>query len=86
MVLKIFKIHLFAFDNLISVDVWVAKALRRFGTCRLVNNNLCWKLVSSSELPILFDDNLKTTSVPFFVADFNLLSCEFDNFTLKLLY
>ena len=29
-----------AFDNLISVDVWLPKALRRFGTCLLVNNNL----------------------------------------------
>ena len=55
-----------AFYSLISVDVWVAKALRRFGTCLLVNNNLCGKLASSSELPIIFDDNLKITSVPFF--------------------
>ena len=29
-----------AFDNLISVHVWLAKALRRFATCLLVNNNL----------------------------------------------
>ena len=28
-----------AFDNLISADVWLAKALRRFATCLLVNNN-----------------------------------------------
>ena len=28
------------FDNLISVDVWLVKALRRFATCLLVNNNL----------------------------------------------
>ena len=44
------------------------------------------KLVSLFELPTIFDVNLKTTSVPFFIADFNLLSCEFDNFTFKLLY
>ena len=44
------------------------------------------KLVPLSELPTIFDDNLKTTSGPFFYADFNLLSCEFDNFTFKLLY
>ena len=25
----------------------------------------------------MFDDNLNTTSVPFFIVDFNLLSCEF---------
>ena len=75
-----------AFENLISVDVWLAKALRRFATCLLFNNNLCGKLASSSELPIIFDDNLKITSTPFFIADFNLLSCEFDNFTFKLFY
>ena len=28
------------FGNLISVDVRLAKALRRFATCLLVNNNL----------------------------------------------
>ena len=29
-----------AFDNLMSVHVWLAKALRRFATYLLVNNNL----------------------------------------------
>ena len=38
------------FDNLMSVDKLFAKALRRFTTCLLVNNNLCGKLVSSLEL------------------------------------
>ena len=71
------------FDNLISVDKYFAKALRRFATCLLVNNNLRGKFVSFS--PIIFDDNLKTTSVSFFGADFSLLSCEFDSFTFKLL-
>ena len=74
------------FDNLISVDKWFAKALQRFTTCLLVNYNLWGKLVSSSELPIIFGDNLKTTSDSFFIADFNVLSCEFDIFTFKLLY
>ena len=50
----------------------------------LVNNNLWRKLVSSS--PMIFDDNLKTTSDSFYIADLNLLSCEFDSFTFKLLY
>ena len=59
-----------------SADKWLAKALRRFETCLLVNNNLCGKLVSLS--PIIFDDNLKTTSVLFFIADLILLICEFD--------
>ena len=30
--------------------------------------------------------NLKTTSVSFFIPDFNSLTCEFDSFTFKLLY
>ena len=49
------------FDNLVSVDKWFAKELRRLATCLLVNKNLCGKLVSLS--PIIFDDSLKTTSV-----------------------
>ena len=72
------------FDNLISVDKWLTKALRRFATCLLVYNSLWGKFVSLS--PIIFDDNLKTISVLFFIADFNLLSCEFDIFTFKLLH
>ena len=72
------------FDNLISADKWFAKALWRFEACLLVNNNLWGKLVSLS--PIIFNYNLKTTSLSFFIADLNLLSCEFDNFTFKLLY
>ena len=72
------------FDNLISVDKYFAKALRRFATCLLVNNNLRGKLVSLS--PIIFDDNLKTTSVSFFIAYISLLSCKFDSFTFKLLF
>ena len=36
------------FDNLISADELFAKALRRFETCVLANNNLCGKLASLS--------------------------------------
>ena len=63
------------FDNLKSVDELFPKALQTFATYILVNNNLWGKLVSSSELSIIIDDNLKTTLVSFFIADFNLLSC-----------
>ena len=69
------------FDNLISANKWFAKALRRFATCLLVNHNLWGKLFSL--LPIIFDDSLKTSSVSFFIDDFNLLSCELDSFTLN---
>ena len=72
------------FDNLISVHKWFAKALPRFATWLLVNNNLWGKFVSLSS--IIFDYDLKTNSVSFFIADFTLLSCEFDSFTFKLLY
>ena len=34
------------------------------------------KFTSSSELPIMFDDNIKTTSVSFFIADLNSISCK----------
>ena len=36
--------------------------------------------ISSS--PIMFDDSLKTISVSFFIADFNLLRYEFDSFDI----
>ena len=54
-----------ALDNLILVDVWLAKALQIFAACVLVNDNLCGKLASSSECPIIFDNNFKITSVLF---------------------
>ena len=50
------------------------------------NNMLCGKLFPLLELPIMFDGNLKVTSVGFLVADFNEIRCEFDNFTSTLLY
>ena len=74
------------FQNFILADEPFAKALRIFGTCVLVNKNLCGKLVLSLELPIKFDEKFKITSVPFFITDFNLLSCELDNFTFKVLH
>ena len=41
---------------------------------------------NSLELPIKVDERFKVTSVPFFIADFNLLNCESDNFTFDVLY
>ena len=66
------------------MNEWFEKDLRRFATCLLVSYNLSGKLVSLS--PIMFGDNLRTTLVSFFIADFNILSCEFDSFTFNLLY
>ena len=70
----------------LSVEKYLPQALRIFATCLLVNDSSCRQLILSSESPILFDDNLKTTSVSFFIADFHLLSCESDSFTFELLY
>ena len=74
------------FDILISVGELFAKVSQRFGTSLLVNNSSYGKLDSSLELPITFDDNLKTPSVSFFIADFDLLNYEFDSFIFKLLH
>ena len=49
-----------------------------------MRNDLSGKLVSLSL--IIFGDNLNTTSVSFFIADFSLLSYEFDIFIFKLFY
>ena len=70
-------LDIWVFNNLISVDDLLAKPLRRFETCLLVNNSLWGKLVSSSL--IKFDNNLKTTSVSFFYW-------EFDSFPFKMFY
>ena len=75
---------IFVFDSFVSGDELFAKALRSFETFLSVSNNLCQKLVLSLELPIIFDDSFSVTSVSFFVANFNLSSCEFDNFMFTL--
>ena len=62
------------------------KSFTKLETCVLVNNNLCGKLLSSLKPPTTFDESFKVIPVPFFIPDFNLLSCELDNFTFKVLY
>ena len=57
----------------------MAKTLRSFENCLSVG-----KLVSPLESPIMFEENFRATSVVFFTADFNLLSCELDSLTFKL--
>ena len=46
-------------DSLILAHELYVNSLRRFATCLSANNDLCRKLVSSLELSIIFDDNLK---------------------------
>ena len=73
------------FNNFILAEELFAKALRSFETCVLVNNNLCGKSFSSVRSPTTFAERSEVTLVPFFIADFNLLSCELDHFTFKVL-
>ena len=58
--------QIFVFDNLISSQELFPKTLRRLTTCASVSNTLYGKLVSSFELPFMFDHNLRLTSVAFF--------------------
>ena len=62
-----------------------AKVLRIFETCILVRNNLCRKLALSLASSIAFVERFRVTRVPFCIPDYNLLSCESDNFTFKVL-
>ena len=71
------------FDNFILVDEPFAKALRSLETCVLVNNNVCEKLISSLESSTTFDESFKVASVPFWIPDFNLISCELENLPVK---
>ena len=74
------------FENFILADKPFAKALRIFETCVSVNLNLCRKLVSLLEFQIKFDKTLQVPSDSFFIANFNLLSWRFYNFTFIALY
>ena len=74
------------FDYFILADESFAKALQSFEACVLVKNNLCRKLFSTLKSSTTFDESSKITSVPFFIPDFTLLSCELDNATFIWLY
>ena len=75
-----------AFENFILADEPFAKTLRTFETYVSVNKNLYGKLVSPLEFPIKFDERFTVTLVPFFIANFNLLSCKLGHFTFNVLY
>ena len=74
------------FDNFILIEELFTKALRSLETSVSVNNNLFEKLFPSLESPIIFAESFKVTLVLFFIADFNLLSRELDNFTFNVSY
>ena len=69
--------------NFILHEELFAKVQQSLETCSLVNNNLCGKLFSSLESPTANDKSFKTTSAPFFIPDFDLLSRKLDNFTYR---
>ena len=58
------------------------RILRSSETYLSADNNLWGKLVLSLESPIIFDESFQVASVAFFIADFNLLSCQLDNLHL----
>ena len=72
------------YENFILADGPFAKALQILETCVSVNNNLCSPLDS----PTTFGERFKVTRVPLtlFFTDFNLLSCDLDNLTFKMLF
>ena len=45
-----------------------------------------WKISLILDLPITYNDIFKVSSVPCIIPDFNLVSCEWHNFTFKVLY
>ena len=74
------------FDNFVLAYELFAKALQSLKTCVSVNDDLYGKWVSSLESLITFDERFKIISIPFFIPDFKLFSCELDNFSLIVLY
>ena len=73
-------------ENVILADEPFAKGLRIFETFVLVDNTLSWKLVSSLEFPIKFNQRFKVSSVSFLIAGFHLLRFKLENFTFNVLY
>ena len=77
-------LDIWIFDEFLLTNELVSKSLWRIATSLLVSNNVCGQLVSWLELPIIFDRNLEVISISFFIVDFNLFNCEFDNYTFTL--
>ena len=69
------------FDNFILADEPFEKDLRKLETWVLVN-----KIIFIIRTTNKIYERFKVTPVPFFIADFNLLSCELDSFTFNVIY
>ena len=61
------------FDSFTLTDELFAETLQRFATCLLL-------------IIIYVENKTHQNYLSLFIADFNLLSCEFDNFTFRLSY
>ena len=53
------------------------------GLTKIYKSTIVSLIISS---PIIFNANLRVSLVKVFIADFNLFSCEADNFTFTVLY
>ena len=73
-------------DNFTSADELLAKVLQSFETCLPIGGKFYGNMVLSLKSTIIFDDRSKVTQVAFFIADFNVLSCELESFAFTLFY
>ena len=44
-----------------------------------------WNIITSLKSPTTFDESFKVISVPFFIPNFDLLSCQLDNLTFEVI-
>ena len=81
--LKVLLIVLFYVIEFLIILYYLRNYLEKLSeACVLVNNSLSRKLVSSLKSQTTFDE---ITIVQVFIPDFNILSCELENFTFKVL-
>ena len=66
-----YHVNNWVFDNFISADELLVKAVQILETCVSVNNSLYTKLVSLLESIITFDEKFKVTLVSVSIPDFN---------------
>ena len=80
---KVLLIVLFYVIEFLIILYYLRNYLEKLSeACVLVNNSLSRKLVSSLKSQTTFDE---ITIVQVFIPDFNILSCELENFTFKVL-
>ena len=72
----------YVIEFLITLHYVMNYLKKLYEACVLVNNSLYRKLVSSLESKTAFDE---ITMVQFFIPDFNILICQLENFTFKVL-